>query len=61
MPDFEIKKGGIAIIAKGLNVIKANAFYNCTSLESIAIPIGISEIGDSAFKGCTKLTTVILP
>ena len=61
MPDFEIKEGGIAIIAKGLNVIKANAFYNCTSLESIAIPIGISEIGDSAFKGCTKLTTVILP
>ena len=38
-----------------------NAFKNCTSLESIEIPEGITEIQENAFQGCSKLSSVKLP
>ena len=31
---------------------------HCTSLTSIAIPEGVTAIGDYAFQGCTSLTDV---
>ncbi len=37
------------------------AFKNCTSLEQIEIPEGITEIQAYAFQGCTKLSSVKLP
>ena len=63
MADFEInKENGIGFIRKRTNEIKAYAFDDHrTFLECLAIPKGVSEIGDYAFKGCTRLTTVILP
>ena len=58
MPQFEIKNG-IAIIPKETTKVDDNAFES-TSLESVVIPIGVTEIGEQAFKDCTSLTTVIL-
>jgi len=37
------------------------AFENCTSLTSITIPAGITNIGNSAFYGCTGLTSIAIP
>lgn len=56
-----INKKRIAIIQAGTQVIEANTFDCCTSLESVVIPIGVSKIEDYAFNHCTSLTTVILP
>lgn len=39
--------------------IGANAFKNCTSLDSIVIPTGIKLIGEDAFKGCTNLASIV--
>lgn len=63
MADFEInKENGIGFIRKRTNEIKAYAFDDHrTFLESLAIPKGVSEIGDYAFKGYIRLTTAILP
>lgn len=63
MEDFEInKENGIGFIRTRTNEIKANAFNDHrTFLECLAIPKGVSEIGDCAFEDCTRLTTVILP
>ena len=41
--------------------IKANAFYNCDTLESVVIPEGVTEIGEYAFYGCNGLTSVVIP
>ena len=41
--------------------IGASAFYNCTSLTSIAIPISVTFICSEAFSGCTKLTNITIP
>ena len=44
-----------------LELIGPNAFANCSSLASIEIPEGVTEIHQNAFSGCTKLETVTLP
>ena len=41
--------------------ILADTFNGCTSLESIAIPDGVVEIGSHAFANCTSLKTVYIP
>ena len=38
--------------------LSENAFNNCTSLPNIALPSGLSVIGNAAFAGCGKLTDV---
>jgi len=40
-----------------------NAFYNCTSLESVVFGTnsGLGYIGDSAFYNCSSLTTITIP
>lgn len=37
------------------------AFQNCTSLESISLPDGLTTIGWCAFEGCTGLESINLP
>jgi len=48
------------IIGKNIEEIGMTAFYGCTSLESITIPVTIKNIGVYAFSNCTNLTSVKL-
>jgi len=32
-------------------------FYNCSSLTSVALPDGLTQLGDNVFRGCTSLTS----
>ncbi len=41
--------------------IGGEAFYNCTSLTSVAIPDSLTNISWSAFNNCTSLTSVTIP
>ena len=41
--------------------IGAEAFADCTSLTSIAIPNSVTSIGYSAFAGCSSLTSITIP
>lgn len=48
-------------IHKDTKVICVFAFRGCSSLESIIIPDGVTNIGGSAFRGCSSLTSIIIP
>lgn len=41
--------------------IGAEAFKDCTSLTSVAIPEGVSSIGADAFSGCSSLRSITIP
>ena len=45
----------------GLDAIPSSVFANCTNLESIIIPHGVTETGISAFRDCTNLKTITVP
>ena len=38
-----------------------SAFYGCSALTSVTIPVGVTSIGDSAFYGCVSLTSIAIP
>ena len=42
-------------------IIGQGAFYCCSSLKSVNLPEGITEIEGGAFYGCRKLTSINLP
>lgn len=42
-------------------LIYSYAFENCTALTSVAIPDGVTNIGEEAFSGCTSLGNVTIP
>ena len=44
-----------------IKIIARRAFEECTHLEEIELPNGITSIGSDAFKGCIALTSVTLP
>ena len=48
------------IIGNDVKSIGVNAFCDCVSLGSIAIPNNVTNIGNAAFDGCTNLTSVNL-
>ena len=41
--------------------IGGEAFKDCTSLVSVTIPNGVTEIGRWAFNGCVNLTSITIP
>ena len=44
-----------------LTGLGSGAFYNCTSLDQITIPSGISALPADLFEGCSNLKNVYLP
>ena len=48
-------------VESGVKNIGAAAFYSCSVLTSISLPIGATSIGNSAFAGCNSLTSINLP
>jgi len=55
------KVSSACILFSGTRLIASNAFYNCTSIESIAMPDSVEYINDSAFYGCSKMKLSNLP
>ena len=49
---------GVTYTVKRIGV---GAFYNCASLTSVTLPVGIEQLENSAFNGCTALEAVTLP
>ncbi len=47
-----------SITSLGSSRTSSSIFSNCTSLESIVLPSGITSIGGTVFMGCTNLQTV---
>lgn len=48
------------ILPESVSDIGANAYQNCTNLESITIPDGVKLIGSFAFQGCINLKKCII-
>ena len=55
------KLNGTYSIRKGTKIICDMAFYECSSLNSVIIPDGITSIGDGAFSACSSLTDIVIP
>ena len=49
---------GRSYVIKG---IASHAFYNCSSLKSITIPVSITHIWEGAFAGCSNLKSINIP
>ena len=47
--------------SKSVSFIYESGFADCSNLESITIPYGITEIGDNAFSRCSKLADLSIP
>lgn len=47
-------------IPNSVTTIGEGAFYNCSSLKSIAIPSSVKNIKDNAFSGCDSLISVVM-
>ena len=37
-----------------VKTIEKEAFYNCTNLRGVILPLSITNINESAFNGCSK-------
>lgn len=44
------------ITMNGVTLIGNEAFYDCESLESITLPVGVTSIPEGCFKACTALS-----
>ena len=52
---------GKKVTAIGNTFKETGAFQDCTTLTSVIIPDGVTEIQDNAFQLCTSLKTVTIP
>lgn len=48
-------------VPQNVTNIRAMAFFNCSSLQQIAISSKTLRIGDDAFNGCSSLQRIIIP
>ena len=44
-----------------VNALSAQAFFSCSGLTSLSIPVGVTAIGWQAFYGCSGLTNIAIP
>jgi len=44
-----------------VTAIGSYTFFNCSSLTSVTIPEGVTDIYSQAFYGCSSLTSVNIP
>ena len=49
---------GVFIVREGTNAIAGEAFYACTGLTGVVIPLSVRGVGDEAFDACGKFTDV---
>ncbi len=52
---------GLKVTAVGNTFESTGAFQDCTTLVSVVIPEGVTEIQDNAFRGCINLKIVKIP
>ena len=58
---FQNKRLTSVVLGKNITNIAAEAFSNCSYLESINIPDKVVNIGEKAFQSCRTLTSIVLP
>ena len=49
------------VLPAGLTKLESDIFSGCTALKEIAIPEGVTSIGNGAFRDCKALTELALP
>jgi hypothetical protein len=49
------------VLRDGKARVPAYAFRGDTSMTSIALPAGLTSLGEGAFAGCSSLTSIELP
>jgi hypothetical protein len=54
-------KTGSYLIPSTVTNVAVDAFYNCSLLTSVNLPVGLTTLEDWAFENCTGLTTISLP
>jgi hypothetical protein len=52
---------GTMSFSSAVTAIGERAFWNCTTLQAIKIPLRVRAINDSAFAGCENLETITIP
>jgi len=55
------KLAGVFFMDESLKTIGGYAFRNCTALETMVLPCGVTALGQYAFYGCTGLTEITIP
>ena len=60
---YDVKNREIkdVVIPKGIRIIGACAFEECSNLESVDMPNSIRTIGESSFSKCYGLKSIIIP
>jgi hypothetical protein len=55
-----LKQGKINNSNSAITYIGNNAFYGCSKLTNVIIPLTVTSIGISSFENCTGLTNIVL-
>ena len=58
---FQYDERIVAVDFPNVDIVPVNAFYQCTSLNSVNFSSSLKEINASAFYGCTSLSSINLP